>query len=61
MVVGVWGLQSHMHVQPNYSVEVKLVYSSVVVGVVTIKLILFYLMICYELVLIRSFVNHYLS
>ena len=36
-VGGWWGLHSHFHVQPNYSVDVVL--SCVVVGVVTIHII----------------------
>ena len=31
-----WGLHSHFHVQPNYSVEVEL--RCVVVGIVTISI-----------------------
>ena len=42
---GGWGLQSHFHVQPNYSVEVVL--CCVVVGVVTIfRKYIFYFSTC---------------
>ena len=34
-VLGGGGVQSHFHVQPNYSVEVVLWLCSVVVGIVT--------------------------